>query len=214
MMQICKVASLEVTSTPRGDDEYAQQESAEALAQHSVPAPSASPAPPVIVTDDLDALLEVLPADLGGALVEHPLRSQLVEVVLDLGRRPEARFQVAEPEYLREHTVRRIGLTPTCVCSAALVAVRSSVASTLLEPCLSTAGLNPVQVTREELDAAAAAVAPFGTDNRAGIAGTLHRISALRSRSGSVVGLTCRVGRAVSGHVGMARDLLEGECSF
>jgi stage III sporulation protein SpoIIIAA len=68
-----------------------------------------------------------------------------------------------------------------------------------------------LQVTREELDAAAAAVAPFGSDNRAGIAGTLHRISALRSRQGSVVGLTCRVGRAVSGHVDMINDILEGE---
>jgi hypothetical protein len=72
--------------------------------------------------------------------------------------------------------------------------------------------LNPPhpQVTREELDAAAAAVAPFGCDNRAGIAGTLHRISALRSRQGNVVGLTCRVGRAVSGHVDMINDILEG----
>lgn len=52
----------------------------------------------------------------------------------------------------------------------------------------------------------------FGSDNRAGIPGTLHRISALRSRSGGVVGLTCRVGRAVSGHAHMVRDILEGEC--
>lgn len=63
-------------------------------------------------------------------------------------------------------------------------------------------------MTREELEAAAGAVGSFRTDNRAGIAGTLHRISAIRSRRGAVVGLTCRVGRAVSGHVEMVRDIL------
>ena len=68
-----------------------------------------------------------------------------------------------------------------------------------------------LQVTREELSEAAAAMGSFGTDNRAGIPGTLHRISAMRSRRGEVVGLTCRVGRAVTGHVGMVQDILEGK---
>jgi len=58
------------------------------------------------------------------------------------------------------------------------------------------------------LEAAQQAVGEFGGDNRAGIEGTLHRISAIRSRKGMVVGLTCRVGRAVTGHVDMVRDLL------
>jgi len=40
--------------------------------------------------------------------------------------------------------------------------------------------------------------------------GTLHRISALRNRKGTVVGLTCRVGRAVTGHIDMIRDMIEG----
>ena len=58
------------------------------------------------------------------------------------------------------------------------------------------------------MEAAQQAVGEFGGDNRAGIEGTLHRISAIRSRKGMVVGLTCRVGRAVTGHVDMVRDLL------
>lgn len=49
----------------------------------------------------------------------------------------------------------------------------------------------------------------FQSDNRAGIEGTLHRISAIRNRKGSLVGLTCRVGRAVTGHIDMIEDLLE-----
>ena len=60
----------------------------------------------------------------------------------------------------------------------------------------------------KELQYAQNAVGEFGGDNRAGITGTLHRISAIRSRKGEVVGLTCRVGRAVNGHVAMVQDLL------
>lgn len=53
------------------------------------------------------------------------------------------------------------------------------------------------------------AVGDFGEDNRAGIEGTLHRISAIRNREGSIVGLTCRVGRAINGYIDMVYDLLQ-----
>ena len=61
----------------------------------------------------------------------------------------------------------------------------------------------------KELEYAQQAVGEFGRDNRAGIEGTLHRISAIRSRKGGIVGLTCRVGRAVSGQIDMVYDLLQ-----
>jgi stage III sporulation protein SpoIIIAA len=64
-------------------------------------------------------------------------------------------------------------------------------------------------VTREELDYVAARVGQFTKDNRAGIERTLHRISALRNRVGEVVGLTCRVGRAVYGTVEIVREVIE-----
>ena len=64
-------------------------------------------------------------------------------------------------------------------------------------------------VEREDLDHVVERVARFGKDNRAGIARTLHRISALRNRVGDVVGLTCRVGRAVYGTVDILRDVIE-----
>jgi stage III sporulation protein SpoIIIAA len=64
-------------------------------------------------------------------------------------------------------------------------------------------------ITREELDYVAARVGQFTKDNRAGIERTLHRISALRNRLGEIVGLTCRVGRAVYGTVGVVRDVIE-----
>ncbi len=65
-------------------------------------------------------------------------------------------------------------------------------------------------LTRADLDLVLRAVGELGGDNRAGIEGTLHRISAMRNRRGEVVGLTLRVGRAVYGTIDLIRDLVEG----
>ena len=69
--------------------------------------------------------------------------------------------------------------------------------------------LGETAVERADLTSVLERLGPFGGDNRAGIERTLHRISAIRNRTGEVVGLTCRVGRAVFGTVGMVRDLLD-----
>ena len=118
-------------------------------------------------TDDLDKLLGILPDAIRVHLENHPQLDSLVEVVMDLGRRPEARFP-GKAEYLAE--------TP---------------------------------ITQADLDDSIARVGDFGGDNRAGIERTLHRISAIRNRRGEVIGLTCRVGRAIFGTIGMIRDLVE-----
>ncbi|MGH7858017.1 MAG: AAA family ATPase, partial [Candidatus Binatia bacterium] len=68
-------------------------------------------------------------------------------------------------------------------------------------------GLGAEPVTREEIAYTVARTGSFTSDNRAGIEGTLHRIAALRNRRGEIVGLTCRVGRAVTGTIGIVRDL-------
>ena len=130
---------------------------------------SASPAAitPQRITDDLDRLLEVLPAAVGQALAPAEAREQLLEVVLDLGRVPEARYP------------------------GRAVALGEAV------------------VERADLAAVVQKLGAFGGDNRAGIERTLHRISAIRNRTGDVVGLTCRVGRAVFGTVAMVRDLMD-----
>lgn len=64
-------------------------------------------------------------------------------------------------------------------------------------------------VSVDELGDVVGRVSHFGADNRAGIERTLHRISALRNREGRVIGLTCRVGRAVLGTVDIVRDVIE-----
>jgi len=64
-------------------------------------------------------------------------------------------------------------------------------------------------VTAADLDYIAAHVGQFGADNRAGIERTLHRVSAIRNRSGRIVGVTCRAGRAVTGTAAIFRDLVE-----
>lgn len=119
------------------------------------------------VNDDLHKLLAVLPPQLSELIEQHPQSSQLIEVILDLGRRPEARF-ASGAEYLSETVM-----------------------------------------VQEDLDNCIERVGYFGGDNRAGIEQTLHRISAMRNRSGKIIGLTCRVGRAVFGTIGMIQDLVE-----
>ena len=119
------------------------------------------------ITDDLQKLLDILPIEIRHVLEQHPQQSTLIEVVMDLGRRPEARFLTVS-EYLSETVV-----------------------------------------SSEDLNYSIERVGHFGGDNRAGITSTLHRISAIRNRTDQVIGLTCRVGRAVYGTIGMIRDLVE-----
>ena len=119
------------------------------------------------VTDDLGRLLALLPERLQVALAAPQRREDLLEVVLDLGRLPAARY----PDRSED-----LGGQP---------------------------------VTSDDLQGVIERLGPFGGDNRAGIERTLHRISAVRNRSGRVIGLTCRVGRAVFGTVAMVRDLLD-----
>jgi stage III sporulation protein SpoIIIAA len=123
------------------------------------------------ITDDLQALFDVLPRDIARALEEADNADNLLEIVLDLGRRPKARFMGSE-----------IDLAQT-------------------------------DITHEDLAAVVEKIGDFDADNRAGMERTLHRISAIRNRRGRVVGLTCRVGRAVYGTIDIIQDLIESEKS-
>ena len=69
--------------------------------------------------------------------------------------------------------------------------------------------LSELSITREDIDYVTHRVGAFTLDNRAGIERTLHRISGIRNRRDVVVGLTCRVGRAVFGTVNVLRDVIE-----
>jgi stage III sporulation protein SpoIIIAA len=64
-------------------------------------------------------------------------------------------------------------------------------------------------VTAEDIDYVVNHIGLFGKDNRAGIERTLHRISAIRNRTGRIVGLTLRIGRAVYGTIDIIRDIVE-----
>ena len=119
------------------------------------------------ITDDLNRLLDIVPDEIRQPLEQHPQRNNLIEIVMDLGRRPEARFPS-----LAEH-------------------------------------LSQTPISKADLHYCIERVGHFGGDNRAGIEQTLHRISAIRNRSGEIIGLTLRVGRAVFGTIGIIRDLVE-----
>ncbi|MCO6450707.1 MAG: AAA family ATPase [Caldilineales bacterium] len=124
------------------------------------------------ITDDLDALMAVLPPAVVERLKEIDQGDQLIEIVLDLGRKPEARFTDHDLELLDR------------------------------------------EVESEDIRFVDERIGEFSEDNRAGIARTLHRISAIRNRKGDIVGLTCRVGRAVYGTVDIVQDIITSGSSI
>jgi stage III sporulation protein SpoIIIAA len=120
-----------------------------------------------VSTDNIDLLLEVLPPPVREALAGAGEIESLIEVVLDLGRQPEARYP-GRAAFLADSLV-----------------------------------------TREDIQYVATRAGRFTRDNRAGVERTLHRISAIRNRVGEIVGLSCRVGRAIFGTVDIIRDFVE-----
>jgi len=117
--------------------------------------------------EDLQTLLAILPISIRESIEEIGSEEALLEVVMDLGRAPTARYVDGEKTLRAE------------------------------------------EVTRAEIDLVVNGIGDFDDDNRAGIARTLHRISGIRNRRGDVVGLTCRVGRAVYGTIDIVADLVE-----
>ncbi len=117
--------------------------------------------------EDLEALFAILPLRVRHKIEEIGRVDELLEIVMDLGRVPTARY--VDGEYV----------------------------------------LNSHEITQTEIDGVVASIGDFDDDNRTGIARTLHRISGIRNRRGQVVGLTCRVGRAVYGTIDIISDIIE-----
>ena len=67
--------------------------------------------------------------------------------------------------------------------------------------------LNCDIVNDEDISFVVSHIQEFTHDNRSGIPGTLHRISAIRNRQGKVIGLTCRIGRVVTGTISCIKDI-------
>ena len=62
-------------------------------------------------------------------------------------------------------------------------------------------------ITEDDINFVTSHLQEFTHDNRSGIPGTLHRISAIRNRQGKIVGLTCRIGRVVTGTIACIKDI-------
>ena len=122
--------------------------------------------PHLTVVDNLEQLLAVLPSRLQDVLSRQASTSELLEVVMDLGRVPEVRYMHGDDL------------------------------------------LGSKEVTLADLNFTVSQIGAFGRDNRAGIERTLHRISAIRNRNGTIIGLTCRVGRAISGAMEIIKDMI------
>jgi len=118
------------------------------------------------ITDNLPALFSVLPKEYVSEVKKNKL-DDLLEIIMDLGRFPMARFLDREIEIQNK------------------------------------------EVSSVQINEVVSHIGEFDADNRAGIERTLHRISAIRNKHGGVVGLTCRVGRAVYGTIDIIKDLVE-----
>lgn len=116
---------------------------------------------------DLEKLMTILPQHICEQITAVGREHELLEVVMDYGRLPSARYVDGEITF------------------------------------------EGSEITREEIDQVVDKIGNFDDDNRAGIARTLHRISGIRNRRGDVVGLTCRVGRAVYGTIDIIADIVE-----
>jgi stage III sporulation protein SpoIIIAA len=118
-------------------------------------------------TVELDMFLELLPLEMRLELYKHQEIGGLIEVVMDLGRKPLARFPSGDWV------------------------------------------ISQRPINHTDLQHAISKVGEFSDDNRSGIDSSLHRISAIRNRQKQIIGLTCRVGRAVSGSAEIIRDMVE-----
>ncbi len=121
---------------------------------------------------DLENLINVLPPKIIKELRKKEL-TELVEIVLDIGRLPEVRYLNKTLEYLGKE-----------------------------------------EVNQEEIDYTTQRIESFTSDNRTGIPGTLHRISAIRNRKGKIIGLTCRIGRVVTGTINCIEDIVKKDKSI
>ncbi|OWM87612.1 hypothetical protein CDL15_Pgr022725 [Punica granatum] len=130
--------------------------------------PSTVSASRSVADSELEAFFELVPLRMRRELHRHEEIGQLIEVVMDLGRKPLARFPSGDWVISEE------------------------------------------PISLEDLKHAISKVGEFSDDNRSGIDNSLHRISAIRNRKLQIIGLTCRVGRAMSGSAETFRDLVAG----
>ncbi|MBT6844075.1 MAG: Flp pilus assembly complex ATPase component TadA [Candidatus Melainabacteria bacterium] len=120
-----------------------------------------------IRNDDVAEIIELLPVTIQKILKEHDL-SRLIEIVIDLGRIPEARFAKNK---------------------------------TIL--------LGDTSATKDTIKNITSQIGEFDHSNRAGLEGTLHRISCVKNKNNLVIGLTMRIGRSIFGTIQIIKDYLD-----
>jgi hypothetical protein len=124
------------------------------------------------IKNNLEKMLSIFPDRIKSTLLKHPEKLKLIEITIDLGKIPQARF-FSHYEYVSS------------------TAINNSEISKIIN-----------------------SLTKFNNDNRTGINKTLHRISCIKNKDGIIVGLTCRIGRNISGGITIIRDLLETKKSI
>uniref|UniRef100_A0A2P2K340 ATP binding protein n=1 Tax=Rhizophora mucronata TaxID=61149 RepID=A0A2P2K340_RHIMU len=166
-----KSSALRAPDVRRPSDRY-HHPAGSRLASELENSASSSTLSSLEANSELGLFLELLPLRIRRELRCHREIGELIEVVMDLGRQPLARFPSGDWVISEQ----------------------------------------PVKL--EDLRHAVSKVGEFSDDNRSGIDSCLHRISAIRNRKRQIIGLTCRVGRAVSGSAEIIRDLVERGASI
>lgn len=128
--------------------------------------------PNIRISDAIKELLLVIPVRIKEKIYSSIDFSDMIEVILDLGKMPEIRF--AKKVYYIEDEI----------------------------------------VSQEDIDYVTSKIGEFTSDNRAGIERTLHRISAIRNRTGKIIGLTLRVGRVAYGTIDIINDIIKSNKSI
>ena len=124
------------------------------------------------IKNNLEKMLSIFPDRIKSTLLKHPEKLKLMEITVDLGKIPQARF-FSHYEYVSS------------------TAINNSEISKIIN-----------------------SLTKFNNDNRTGINKTLHRISCIKNKDGIIIGLTCRIGRNISGGITIIRDLLETKKSI
>ncbi|KAL4554349.1 hypothetical protein LXL04_039570 [Taraxacum kok-saghyz] len=133
---------------------------------------------------ELGRLLRLLPEEMRRRANEHQELHQLIEeVVMDLGRKPLARFPSGD-FVLSDHLITVDDLEHA-----------TSLVNMILTLLLTRLVILPLITELESAE-------------------LCHRISAIRNRKGAIIGLTCRVGRAISGSAKLLQDLVKDGASL
>jgi len=155
---------------------------------------------PLVVESNVDEVISVLPTNLQRKFIEQPTQKKKPHLFERLLQGPSSSQDMEAPEGPLpfdnlSDIVLDIGRRPQCWIEDKRIFLCDDETNV---------------VTPAEIKYIADRLGDFGSDNRAGLNGKLHRFSAIRNRDKDILGITIRVGRHVRGNAAILMDFLMG----